>query len=249
MFANRPTRGNAIQRTAAILLLASCCAIADAELAGDQRQVADRYDRLEAAALRIADLAEKNDPARALQMRETVRRARELGVRERFDQIVVLLEGERLSAAQRDQTDLSEQLGELLRLMLVDPNEARLEEERRRIERLARELRTAIRKQRSLRSRTERAVTPSDTKGVGEAQGELADRVAGMQELAPENPSGAPSPQGEGEPSAPSQSKPSMGGKISASEKAMRQAQKQLGKGDHEREGRATLWHASHWLF
>ena len=102
-----------------------------AEVATDQRQVAIGYDRLETLALRIADAVEETDAARADQIRTAIGEARSLGIGERFDKVVGLLEQQRYASARQDQTELATQLEELLRIVMADPNAARLEEERR----------------------------------------------------------------------------------------------------------------------
>ncbi|TWT96097.1 hypothetical protein Pla108_31790 [Botrimarina colliarenosi] len=163
-------------------LLAIAASATAAEVASDQQQVAIGYERLETLALRIADAVEATDAARADQIRTAIGEARSVGIGDRFDKVIGLLERERYTAARRDQTELATQLEELLRLVMADPNAARLEEERRRLEKLQREIRAALREQRSLRSRTQRG----EIAELAERQRDLADRVERLREPAEE---------------------------------------------------------------
>ncbi len=221
-----------------------------AEVATDQRQVGIAYDRLETLALRIADAVEETDAARADQIRTAIGEARSLGIGERFDKVVVLLEQERYASARRDQTELATQLEELLRLVMADPNAARLEEERKRLEMLRREIRASLREQRAIRSRTERG----EIAELEERQEELADRIERLREPAEEtdrlsgrgkesagktgDADGKPKEgqPGEGEPengkSEAGEESPSIAGRIESAGEAMRGAQQKLGKQD-----------------
>lgn len=233
-------------------LLTALPAVA-AEVATDQRQVAIGYDRLETLALRIADAVEETDAARADQIRTAIGEARSMGIADRLDRVVGLLERERYAAARRDQTELATQLEELLRLVMADPNAARLEEERRRLEMLRREIRSALREQRALRSRTERGEIAEEgkTSELAERQEDLADKIERLREPAEETDrlsgrgkeSGgegeAKSGDSKGEPSdgkpsdgEPGEKNPSIAGSLKSAGEAMRGAQQKLGEQD-----------------
>jgi len=231
-----------------LVLTALWAAPAAAEVAADQRQVAIGYERLETLALRIADAVEADDPLRAEQIRTAIGEARAGGLDRRFDKVVTLLERERWAAAKNDQTALATQLEDLLRLVMADPREARLDEERRRLEQLRREIRAALQEQRALRARAGRG----EGAELAERQEELANRIERLQEPAEEadrlagrtQEGGAPSeggkPAGEGAPQegqpaggkpsegSPSKGAPSISGKLQQGEQAMRQASDKL---------------------
>lgn len=215
-----------------VYLLACLNTATAANLSGDQQEIAERYQRLEAVALRIADLADDADGDRAKQIRDAIGKARELGIEERFDRVVTLLESERLAEARSGQSELAEQLEELLRLVMADPLESQLEEERRRLEKLSAEVRQAIRSQRSLRARTEREESQQDSKELAEEQSQLADYIERLLELTPDESSS-----GEAKDSESSDGPPSLGGRITQAEGAMRQASKRIGSG---KQGEAT---------
>lgn len=226
------------------------------EVAADQQQVAVGYQRLETLALRIADAVEASDPARAEQMRSVIAEGRTSGINDRFDTVVRMLERERFSAAQRDQTELATQLEELLRLVMADPSAARREEEREKLEALQRDIRAALREQRSLRARAERG----ERDAIAERQQDLAEKVQRLIEPAAEADrlAGEPSPgsgppakgpgQAPGDGGAPGDSGPkpgertedqSISGPLESSAESMRSASEKLGdRGDAKQEQR-----------
>lgn len=226
------------------------------DVSTEQRQVAIGYDRLETLALRIADSVEASDPARADQVREAIGEARTLGVGDRFAKVVGLLERERYAAARRDQALLAQQLEELLRLVMADPNAARLEEERQRLEELQRGIRSALREQRTLRDRSSRGAT----QGVAERQAELASRIERLIEPAqetdrlngkslddsdeakPDNPLGDPAPTPGASQGAESLPERSISGSLKAATKSSRQAAQQFAEepSDAEKSQRQT---------
>ena len=167
-------------------------------LAEDQNELANRFDRLEEIALRIADSIESEEPDRAMQIRNAIRRAQEMSVADRFDAIVDILEGGNLSTAKQDQATLTEQLEELYQLVLADPRESQLEKERKAWEQLEKEIRRLIRSQRSLRSRVERE--PS-----GKSSQEQSDLEADTEQLQSKEPLSGDDTKGQGKPSGDSQ--------------------------------------------
>lgn len=129
------------------------------QLAEDQFEIANQFERLETLALRIADQAEEEEPERANQIRLTIRRAQTLGIEQRFKEVVALLEQNQLSRVNDGQQSLADQLEELYQLILADPRESQLEKQRKAWEQVEKEVRRLIRAQRSLRSRTKRSVS------------------------------------------------------------------------------------------
>lgn len=211
-----------------------------AEIAADQRQVAIGYEHLETLALRIADAVEATDEARAEQIRAAIGEARTAGLGNRFEKVVGLLERERFTSARQDQTELASQLEELLRLVMADPSESRLEEEKQRLKRLRKEIRAALREQRSLRSRAARGEGAENAQRQAklanrierlQEPAEEADRLAGKSQQAGGSQSGDPyEPSGEGKPGgekSPGESQ-SIAERLRAGEKSMRDASKKL---------------------
>lgn len=253
-----PPRALLAVLTIALFAAAPRPAIA-AKAAADQKQVAIGYERLETLALRIADAVEATDEARAEQIRTAIGEARAAGLTDRFDQVVRLLERQRYQAARSDQAELATQLEELLRLVMADPSESRLEEERLRLEKLRREIRAALREQRSLRARSERGEGAETV----ERQKELANRIERLREPAEEadrsagrsgteGKEGKPSdskapnekrseddseggPEGESKAGAPSEaSDRSIAGRLKQGKQAMERASEKLAEDDKE---------------
>lgn len=145
-----------------------------AGLAVDQAALAAQFEQLEALAMRIAELLDDQDPARAEQLRAAVRSSREQAVAARFRTIVTLLEQERLEAARRDQQTLADRLGELMTILLADPSEARAAAERERAEAMLKDVKRFIKQQRGLRNDL---LDDRDPASLSDRQRELADQV------------------------------------------------------------------------
>ncbi len=127
----------------------------ETDLADVQARVAERYQRLEQVALRLAELTASTNPRRAELLRDMVRRSKEMDVQQRFEAIVDLLEEDRLALALRDQTELGGQLEVLLQLLLKESRTDRIESERQRVRRFLKSINRLIRQQRGVQSRTE----------------------------------------------------------------------------------------------
>ena len=169
---NRLTQQAAIGAVASLICWGQGLYAAD--LSGEQQLLADRYVRLKAAAMRIAESSEESAETRAKQIRAAISESQTLEIEMRFSRLVDQLERQRLSAATAGQTELARRLEDLLRVMIEDPREAELEETKARLERLAKEIGSLIRKQRSLRLATE--------SGAGRSLLESADRQAQLAE-------------------------------------------------------------------
>jgi len=155
---------------------------ASAGLATEQAELAQKFERLQTLAKRIAELAEADDPERAEQLRSAIRKSQDLALPERFESIVGLLEQEQLAAAARDQDVLSGQLQTLLKMLLADPNEARIEAERRRLREIAKQLERHIRTQRQLRSDS---IGEQSIELATQRQMELAKEIEALEQQMP----------------------------------------------------------------
>ena len=171
-----------------LLAPAFCMADTPADLATDQAELAQKFERLQTLAKRIAELAEADDPQRAQQLRSAIRKSQDLALPERFSAIVSLLEEEQLSAAARDQTVLAGQLDTLLKMLLADPNEARIEAERRRLREIAEALERHIRAQGQLRNDS---LGEQDAQRIADRQAELKKEIESLENKMPS--SGKPS--------------------------------------------------------
>ena len=171
------------------LLLIAASAVAQnpdgepSELPTAQAELARRYEKLEAAAARLAELSDASDPGRAQQLREAIRVGREQDIQTRFDSIVKLLEEERLAAAGRNQQELARQLEVLLEVLLAKPTDRRNDSEQELLRKYARDIGRLIRAQRSLRARTQSAPKPAE---LAPQQQEICDKAGEVEKgLAP----------------------------------------------------------------
>ena len=150
-------------------------ATSQSSLSLEQESLKNRFERLEAVATRLAELAAASEPERAEQLRRAITASREQGVAERFETIVDLLKQEQVSAAARDQEQLRAQLEALLQVLLEDPNSTERDAMRKFLKEQLREIGKIIREQRSLHGETIEA--ESDLQKLGEDQERLADKA------------------------------------------------------------------------
>jgi hypothetical protein len=142
------------------------------DLSVEQARLADRFDRLEQVVGRLAELSASTDPRRARLLREAIARSREQDINVRFESIVKLLEDERLSAANDNQSDLQKELDSLLVLLLKADRDEQIASERERIRKYLKEVGRLIRMQKGIRARTEEG---DEAGSLAKDQQQLAD--------------------------------------------------------------------------
>jgi hypothetical protein len=147
---------------------------ASEELSVEQARLADRFTRLDTVLGRLAELSASTDPRRAKLLREAIAKSREQDINTRFETIVSLLEDERLSAAAGRQTELRQELDELLELLLKADRDRELESEHRRIKKYLQEVARLIRLQKGINARTEGG---DDTPRLAQDQGKVAEET------------------------------------------------------------------------
>ena len=125
------------------------------DLSVEQAVLADRYERLEMIASRLAELSAATDPRRARRLREAIARSRELDLNARFEGIVKLLEEEQLAAAVSDQNVIKKELSRLLELLLKDTRGREMKSEQRRVREYLKQIGRLIRWQQGIRARTD----------------------------------------------------------------------------------------------
>ncbi len=151
---------------------------AQTPLASKQQIIQDRVLRLEDQMYRLIDQLKQQEPEQARRLEKALARMGELGIRQRFEQIISILDQDRLEVAVIQQAELLEQLSTLLTLLLEDSvDTARQEEEIKRLEQLAKELDQLIAQERKLKDASESA--EADMQGfVPDA--EAAAAIAGL---------------------------------------------------------------------
>ncbi len=150
-------------------------------LAEEESRVAERYNRLELLAGRLAELSRSTQPRRARLLRELVSKSREQDLAGRFDRIVKALQEDRLANATENQGQLQTELQKLLNLLLQEDRDRQIESERKRISKYLANLKKLIRLQRGIQARTEggdeaKKLT-DDQQRVAQATGKLRDQI------------------------------------------------------------------------
>ncbi len=155
-----------------------------------QSRLAERYDRLEMLAGRLAELSRATQPRRARLLRELVANSRERDISGRFETIVDSLQQESLGKAATAQGQLRADLQKLLELLLQEDRDKQIESERKRIRKYLAELKRLIQLQRGIKARTdggdEAKDLTDDQQKLSQATGKLEQEIT-TNEITPED--------------------------------------------------------------
>lgn len=166
-----------------------------------EARLAERYDRLELLAARLAEVSGGTQPRRAELLRQLVAQGRERDVHGQFDAVVAALADDSYSSAADGQAKLQADLEKLLELLLQEDRDRQLETERKRVMRYLQDLNKLIRLQRGVKARTDGGddseELADDQQRVGDDAGKLHDE---MEEHAAEASDGAKGSAKEGDP-------------------------------------------------
>ena len=180
----------------------------EAKLVSQERRLADRYDRLELLAGRLAELSRSTQPRRARLLRELIAKSREQDIAGRFDAIIGELQKDSLGTALSGQQELQGDLQKLLELLLQEDRDRQIESQRRRIGKYLEEVKRIIRLERGIKARTEGGdqadKTAQDQGRAAEAAGKLQAKIAANEETGPARATGESKSQQEGGTSKPS---------------------------------------------
>lgn len=156
-------------------------AAGDDKLRATEEQLAARYKRFEEVLLRLAELSAGEDPQRAALLRQAVARSKKRAIAVQFDKLTALLGEERLSVAVTSQSELSQDLKNLLELLLSEDRAERLESEQARVRAYLKEVNKLIKEQQAIQTQTKRqpeARELADRQGkLGQRTGKLADDI------------------------------------------------------------------------
>lgn len=144
-------------------------------LAEKQRDVAERFRRLEALLLRSADLEAAENPSRAALLQQAVQMGKQAQLAESLAQAAESLGRDQLSQALDDQKTSQANLKRLLELLQSENREERIREERDAVRRWIEETDRLLRLQSSLRGRTEGG---QDTQQAAGDQGKLSNKAS-----------------------------------------------------------------------
>jgi hypothetical protein len=144
-----------------------------------ESRLAERYDRLELLAARLAELTASTQPRRAELLRQLVARGRESDVPGQFDGVVAALNDESYSTAIDGQAKLQAELQKLLELLLQEDRDRQLESERKRVLRYLQDVNKLIRLERGVKARTGGG---DDAKELTEDQKRIAGETEKLQQ-------------------------------------------------------------------
>ncbi len=147
---------------------------AGGSLNSTQQAISRRYKRFEETLLKMAELMRKTDPERAELLRRVIGKSKEQFIAIRMDKLVELLEKESFGNAIEQQDELVLELTALLDLLGSEDRAKEIEEEKKRLQDLIRNVDELLGKQKGLRADTERG---AGEKGLQERQNDLEERT------------------------------------------------------------------------
>ena len=147
------------------------------QLALRQEQIADKYARLEALLLRMADVDAATHPRRASILRRAVAQCNDGHVRHQLDLLVRLLTNEDLERAVNRQKNVRQEFHALLELLLKEDRSKRLQDEQSRMRDYIKEIERLLRRQRGLQARTEGG---DSAQTLAEQQQQLSQRTGDL---------------------------------------------------------------------
>jgi hypothetical protein len=118
-------------------------------------RLADRFDRLEMLAGRLAELSRSTQPRRAKLLRELISQSHDLDIEGRFHGIIDSLQNHSLSSAHNQQQEMQIQLRKLLELLLREDQDRQLESQRKRVRKYLSDIKRLMRLQRGVKARTD----------------------------------------------------------------------------------------------
>lgn len=188
----------------------------DGELALTQRQIREKFQRLEEVLQRMAELTAANDPQRAALLRKALQQGKDDLILTQMERLVELLDRERLAAAAANQQEVQQDLERMLQLLLSENRGQRLASEMARYKEYLKRVNKLIKDEEALRDQTGRG---ADADALARRQGDVADKTQGLAEDirrneegdAPQGSAGEP-PAGENQPPQDGEGSESQGG-------------------------------------
>ena len=167
---DKPAAGEAAPATAGTATPATATPGTAAELAADQRRVAEKFRRFEQVIKLLAQFSDEGDEDQVRLLRQVFAEAQSRSIDGKFDELVKLIQSNQYGLAVGNQEALNGQLEELLKMMLAAERGKELKKEQEQIKAYIKQIKELITKQMELEGRT----AEGDPKGVAPAQGKLA---------------------------------------------------------------------------
>lgn len=161
-------------------------------LSNKQRNLAARYAQLENILLRMAEIDAQTNPKRSALLKKVLAESKERLIHVRFSDLIDILERQRLTEAISGQTELSQDLNDLLRLLESENRAQRRDAEKERLTKLLKEINALIHREKSLKGKTQRSEETGplepEQQEIHEATDRLADAMTESQEIGPRSP-------------------------------------------------------------
>ncbi|MEX0725564.1 MAG: hypothetical protein WD065_04810, partial [Planctomycetaceae bacterium] len=146
----------------------------DDPLSTRQDALAIQYDRFEKTLRELSEYMKTTDPGRADLLIRAFGQSKKDQVAVQMHELVRLLDQDQLGYALERQQQLVEQLHGLLGLLQSEDRRSEIDDEKKRVQELLKDLRKLISQQTGVRSRTERG---EDMKGLSDKQGKVAENA------------------------------------------------------------------------
>ncbi|MEX0824557.1 MAG: hypothetical protein WD119_00240, partial [Pirellulaceae bacterium] len=144
-------------------------------LAARQKQVAERFQRLEQLLLRLAEVEATENPERSALLRRAAKQSRDSFILDRLSAASEALIGSQYQKAIDAQQSANENLAALLKLLLTEDRSERIRNEKERISNWIKDLKREERKQRAARARTENG---ADLDAITEEQRDILEKAS-----------------------------------------------------------------------
>ncbi len=143
-------------------------------LAAEQAQVAQRYREFERVLIRMAEVTAHTDPRRAALLRQVIAQSKSRDIDHQFDQLIELLQKDRLSVGIKGQNELHDDLAKLLDLLLSEDRSKRIESEKQRLKEYLRRINVIIKEEQVLLDET---IEGREENKLGGKQKDLAGKT------------------------------------------------------------------------
>ncbi len=144
------------------------------DLAVKQGQLADKYKRLEAMMLKMAEYDASDNPRRSALLKQALAKSKDRHIALQMETLVKLFQQEQLQRAMDNQSGVRADLQVLLDLLLSENRPDRLQNEQARLRRYIKELDRIIRIQKAVQGRTEGG---DNVKKLAQEQEQVARRT------------------------------------------------------------------------
>ena len=175
------------------IAIALCLSLQAQELTDKQRSLAGRYAQLEQIMLRLAETSANANPRRATLLNKALLESRDRLFVQRFETLVHSLEHRQLTDAVNSQTEIEQDLIQLLRLLESENRNERRDEEKEKIKEFLKDIEELLHSERTLRNQTRQQETQNlptlekDQQDIRIRTQALQDRLAEHEGWSPQN--------------------------------------------------------------